>query len=74
MLTVQEDKLIHKSIIVHEASDYSILKHHINELELEFECKFKENNVIDFYDEYLYLLIKKFMTRTKIKSKINKEK
>ena len=69
-----QEKLVDKSIIVQEASDYSILKHHIGVLELDFECAFKDNNVIDFYDEYLYITIKNFMKHTRIKSKINKVK
>lgn len=68
------DKKIHKSIIIQDANDYSIVKHHIHELEMEFECQFKDNNIIDFYDEYLYITIKAFMLRTKIKSKFNKNK
>lgn len=67
-------KIVHKSIIIQEANDYSILKHHIKELDLEFECAFRENNIIDFYDEYLYTTIKNFMKHTRIKSKFNKEK
>lgn len=67
-------KRVYKSIIVQEDNDYSILKHHIKGLDLEFECAFKDDNIIDFYDEYLYTTIKNFMKHTRIKSKFNKEK
>jgi hypothetical protein len=67
-------KKIVKSIVVSNESDYSIVKHHIASLDLEFECKFKETNIIDFYDDYLYGVIKEFLKHTHIKSKINKDK
>jgi len=65
---------IHKSIHVYNDNDYAIVQHHISKLEMEFECMYKDNNVIDFFDDYLYQIIKKFMTHTHIKSKINKKK
>lgn len=65
-------KLI-KSIVIRDSSDYTIVKHHIKKLGLDFECEFKEGNVIDFFDDYLYQIVREFMSHTKIKSKINKD-
>jgi len=62
---------VFKSIIIQNDQDCAIIKHHIQELDMMFECKFNEC-IIDFYDQYLYSIIKEFMTRTKIKSKIYK--
>lgn len=65
---------VYKSLRILDNSDFSIIKHHIiDKLELEFECKFKEDSIIDFYDEYLYDTIKTFIKHTKIKFNINKE-
>jgi hypothetical protein len=61
-----------KSIFIVHDSDYSIIKHHIKSLDLLIDCEFKEGNIIDFYDDYLYQIIKSFLKHTKIKSKINK--
>lgn len=66
-------KKIIKSVVISNESDYSIVKHHIASLDLEFECAFRDINIIDFYDEYLYVVIKEFLKHTKIKSKINKD-
>lgn len=65
-------KLI-KSIVISDSSDYSIVKHHIKKIELDFECDFRENNIIDFFDDYLYQLVREFIAHTRIKSKINKD-
>jgi len=65
---------IYKSIHVYNDSDYAIIQHHISELEMGFECAYKDGNVIDFFNEYLYQIIKKFMIHTSIKSKINKKR
>ena len=65
-------RITYKSLKISDASDFSIIKHHItNVLELSFECEFADNQVINFYDEYLYEMIKSFIKHTKIKFSIN---
>lgn len=66
-------RTIYKSLKINDGSDFSIIRHHISsELELSFECEFTTDQVINFYDEYLYETIRSFIKRTKIKSSINK--
>lgn len=65
---------IYKSLKINDSSDYSIIKHHItNVLELSYECEFKDDQIINFYDEYLFDLTKSFIKHTKIKFSINKK-
>lgn len=68
-------RTIYKSLKINDCSDFSIIKHHIiNVLELSFECEFTIDQVINFYDEYLYETVKSFIKHTKIKYSINKSK
>ncbi len=67
------DKQIHKSIVIADENDFSIIKHHIATIDYNYECHFRDGRIIDFYDDYLYSLIREFMNHTRIKSKINKD-
>ena len=62
---------VFKSIIVQTEQDTAIIKHHIQDLDMMFDCKFTDN-IIDFYERSLYITIKEFINKTKIKSKINR--
>lgn len=63
---------VFKKIQILDDSNFSIIKHHIQQLELSFECDFN-NDTISFYDKNTYIDIKQFIKSLNIKTKLVKE-